>query len=169
MKMIRSLTVPAIALMAWTSGASAAVEVSFDRPERYTDAGLYGDYGSKARKATMREIRRHLERLAERHLQPRQKLIVEILDIDLAGRYEPWQPHAYDVRILRDLTWPRIELRYRLEEGGTILVGDEETIADLSYLMGPCPGFASDPLRYEKAMLDRWFKRRIVERRPARH
>jgi hypothetical protein len=70
------------------------------------------------------------------------------------------------VRYLREITWPRIKLRYVLLQDGDSLMSAEETIADHDYLRRPPGRFASDPLGYEKAMLDDWFRLRFVEHRP---
>jgi hypothetical protein len=147
--------------IAVSAPAEAAVSVSFVEPDRYSDAGLYRGYGPAAREAVLREIGQHLERLGERYLKPSQALKVEVLDIDLAGRFEPWRPYAYDARIIRSITWPRMTIRYALEEDGRVTTSAEESIADLDYLMHADLRTSRDPLRYEKAMLDDWFRARF--------
>jgi hypothetical protein len=167
MTIIRTLGIAALALAAGAGAASAAVEVSFQHPERYTDAGLYWQHGPKAQAPTLKGIRRHLEKLSARYLRPGQSLRIQVLDIDLAGRYEPWRPFASDVRIMREITWPRIALRYELEQNGQVVASAEETLRDMNYLMRPRMGSSGDPLYFEKVMLDDWFRRRIVEQHPA--
>lgn len=167
MPLIRSLAISGAALLAATAGAQAGVTVSFDHPERYTDAGLYNGYSAKARAATMNELQRYLEQLGARYLKPDQVLSVEVRDIDLAGRYEPLRGGAYDVRVLDPATWPKIVVRYTLVQDGRTLLSAEETIQDLDYLARPNARFSTGPLRYEKEMLDAWFKAHFVERRPA--
>jgi hypothetical protein len=43
----------------------------------------------------------------------------------------------------------------------------DETISDINYLMRASIAYSSDSLRYEKAMLDEWFRTRFVDRQPA--
>ena len=150
-------------LLALPATASAAVHVSFSHPERYRDAGLYA-YEATADDRLLGEIRRHLERLGERKLARDQTLSVEVLDIDLAGRYEPWNFPRNDVRVMQDITWPRMRVRYVLEEQGKVLARGEELIVDMNYLGQPSAYPSGDRLRYEKRMLDDWFQSRIVER-----
>ncbi len=157
-----------LAVAAWSVPARAEVVVSFEHPEVWTDAALHGGHGSRARQPAMDGLRQHLERLGTRYLRPGQTLKVEVLDVDLAGRFEPWRPFASDVRIMLAVTWPRIKLRYSLEEGGAVRSAATETIVDQNYLSHAGGYFASDSLRYEKAMLDDWFRARFVERRAAR-
>jgi hypothetical protein len=152
----------------WSSSAAATVEVSFVHPERYTDASIDGGYGSKASESALREIRTYLEKLGDRYLKPDQRLTIEVLDIDLAGRYEPWRTFAYDVRLLRGATWPRIKVRYSLKEGDAVLVKAEETVTDLNYLRNIAARNANGRLPYEKAMLEDWFRARFVKLQPPR-
>ena len=86
----------------------------------------------------------------------------QLLSQAVAGHFLP----AYDARILRGVTWPRMKLRYALKENGRVVLSAEEAIADLNYLSSPTFYGPSDSLRYEKRMLDDWFRARIVERRP---
>jgi hypothetical protein len=80
---------------------------------------------------------------------------LEVLNIDLAGRIEWWRRNFYDTRILRDIYPQRFTLNYRLAEPGRILVERQETVVDPNYLANPGIYFSpSDPLRFEKAMLE---------------
>ena len=154
-----------VLIAGWSGAAAAALQVNFVLPETYTDAGLR-HYGASAKQDTFREIERELQRLAARYLSPGETLTIDILDIDLAGRFEPWVSLNYDIRFMRDITWPRIKLRYALDSRGAPLRA-EETVSDMSYLDTPNIRPAGEPLSYEKAMLGRWFRARFVERRPA--
>jgi hypothetical protein len=75
-----------------------------------------------------------------------------------------------DVRFVSgDADWPRIELRYTLDAESGVPKSVHETIVDMAYLRRVFePRYVSDPLQYEKRMLDNWFKARFVEHRPPR-
>jgi DUF3016 family protein len=103
------------ALLAMMSAARAEVDVAFTAPEKYVDASLRREGGASAREVALRTIREQLVALGERYLAPNQTLKIEVLDIDLAGEIEWWHG-PYDIRYLRDYTWPKIKLRYTLEE-----------------------------------------------------
>ena len=144
--------------------ANAAVNVSFVQPERYTDATLANGYGEAARAPVLNEIAAYLQQLGQRYLPPGRELTVEILDIDLAGQFEWWRRNAYDTRIMREVTRPRIALRYRLEEKGAVLARAEEALTDPYYLSNQAAQISGDPLRYEKSMLDDWFRARFARK-----
>ena len=101
MRIAAVLLLSGLAVAALSQTAGAAVEVSFVHPERYTDAAFGHGYGDKAREPVLRHVREHLELLGARHLKPNQTLRIDVLDIDLAGRFEWWRPYAYNVRIMR--------------------------------------------------------------------
>lgn len=140
------------------SAVHAATRVTFAHPQTYTDASLYGGDGDKARAFALQGIASYLRRLGDRYLAPNQTLTVTVLDVDLAGEFEPWRVKALNTRFMREGTWPRIRVRYRLDAAGRTLRQGEETIAGLDYLNSAVGRVSSDPLRFEKAMLDDWFR-----------
>ncbi len=165
MRTLKSLTaLAALAVSMAVSGiAQAAVEVTFTNADKYIDASSRGDFRGKADQAILDKLRRHLEREGERHLKPGQTLKIEVLDLDLAGRVEWWQINAHDVRFMRDIDSPSMKLRYTLSENGATLDSGEERIRDLGYLMGINMINSQDSLRYDKAMLTDWFRKRFTK------
>lgn len=129
------------------------------------DAAYSRAYASeKDRADVQRDIERHFQRLAERGLPAGDTPAIEVLDIDLAGWFEPFTFRtAAEVRIMRDVTWPRIKLRCALTRGDQLLASGEEQVIEQNYLMTSNRYFVGDRLRYEKAMLDAWFERRISQ------
>ena len=156
--MIRNISLAAIlaAALVVPTTSFAGVIVRFVSPENYSDSGL-GD-------GTLAGLRSHLQRLGQRYLARGQTLTVDVLDVDRAGQYEPWRYNLTDVRILRDVTPPRIKLRYVLTDGGKRTRSGEETLSDINYQMNPAARSSSDRLVYEKALLDDWFRRNFANR-----
>jgi hypothetical protein len=152
----------ALAMLATPAGAGVTVAIA--DPRYYTDA----DDSSGNSFRTLLEIKRHLEGLGDRYLLPADRLRIEVLNVDLAGRHQIVRSMPSDVRVVTgDADWPRIELRYTLESATGISRPAEETIVDMSYLRRVFEQrYVSDPLQYEKRMLDNWFKARFVEHRP---
>ncbi|HKS12632.1 MAG TPA: DUF3016 domain-containing protein [Pseudomonas sp.] len=160
------LTCAALLLMACNSMAqttlSSPVEVRFDHPEKFRDASLGSQgYERGADDEVMKTLTLHLQKLGQRYLKPGQQLIIDIRDIDLAGRYEPWHSRAYDVRFMREITWPTIELQYTLSQPGQPAQQAEERISDKMYLSRPGRQTSNDRLYAEKAMLGDWFRQRF--------
>lgn len=151
-------TVLAFVLLGATS-AAASVNITFVNPEHYRDS----DFRNAARReSVVAELSRYLERLDRRYLKPGQRVDIEVLDVRLAGAYEPWRRNFDDVRILRDTTPPRFRLRYTFRHGNKVLGKGEETLTDLSYLSNPSARASSERFAYEKVMLREWFRKRFA-------
>ncbi|HVY08510.1 MAG TPA: DUF3016 domain-containing protein [Burkholderiales bacterium] len=164
MRILACLTVLSFAVP--VAHATDAVTVTFVDAAHYRDAAFNRE--GDADPAVLTGIEKHLQSLGHRYLPAEQKLSVQVLDIDLAGRLEPWHAANPDIRYLRDITWPRIKLRYTLEQEGRVLGEADETIADMNYLFRGSSYFSTDRLRYEKQMLDDWFRARFAEHRAQR-
>ncbi|SOY94476.1 conserved exported hypothetical protein [Cupriavidus taiwanensis] len=159
-----------LALGAVAAPPAGTLSLTFVHPETYTDAAYRSDYGSeKDRAQVMNDIRRHFDKLAARYLPEGYALSIEVLDVDLAGHFEPWHRQAYNVRIVRDVTWPHMTLRYELRgSDGAVIGSGEQRIADPTFNFGINIYDPSDRLRYEKAMMDRWFDQAVTRRIAAR-
>ncbi|MBR0716775.1 DUF3016 domain-containing protein [Bradyrhizobium liaoningense] len=152
--MIRRCLIAAtvMAVLFGSSPGFAGVKVRFVNPERYTDAESSG--GGRA--GTLAEFRGYLEALGNRYLAPGQAMSIDVLDIDLAGQLEP-RGHGTEVRVMRDVTPPRIRLHYTLSgKGGGTRSGDD-VLSDISYQSGGRSPIGQ--LSYEKALLNDWFRR----------
>ncbi|WP_292962824.1 DUF3016 domain-containing protein [Nitrobacter sp.] len=131
------------------------MNVRFVNSGHYTDAGSFDVSPASVEAA----LQAHLERLGKRFLAPGQTLNIDILDIDLAGYQQPLRFGPNNVRIVRGVTPPRIELRYVLSEKGRRKRSGQETLTDINYQINPSARFSSDRYVYEKALLDDWFRR----------
>ena len=67
------------------------------------------------------------------------------------------------MRVLgRHPDWPRIRLRYSLQDGARVLAEGSETLSDMAYLTGSAVVQGRGPLPYEQRMLSDWFDRRFT-------
>jgi hypothetical protein len=142
---------------------AAPVEVVFKDPEKFSDASLDSPgYERGADPYVMKELRSYIQKLGERYLPADQQLQIEIRNIDLAGRFEPWRLNAYEVRFMREITWPSIDLHYVLKQNGQTVSQADARVMDQSYLQRPGRAGRSDRLYSEKAMLSDWFRRQFA-------
>jgi Protein of unknown function (DUF3016) len=148
-------------LVASGAASAATVSVTFVQPEKFTDAGYSRGRATPSDLAGLQqEMQQHLQRLADRKLAASDTLQVEVLDIDLAGDFEANRLTRFtDVRIVRDITGPRIKLRYILKQGERVVNGAEEQLSDMNFLWHHNRYSNGDRLRYEKPMLDTWFEK----------
>ena len=152
---LRALVVGCLAAAALPLAVAGSATVSFVNPERFSDIG----FAQTDRQFNLQTLERHLQALAQRRLPSGQVLKVEVLDVDLAGEERPSRRTGRDLRIVRGgADWPRIKLHYTLEADGRTLRSGEETLSDMSYLQSFTGVYRSDPLSYERTMLDKWIQ-----------
>jgi len=148
-----------VGVRAADSKAAPRATVTFVNPDKFTDAadGQRGsDYG---RDGNLAELKTYIERKASSYVPEGQRLEVTITDVDLAGEIEPWRsPQMQDVRIIKEIYPPRIDLSYKLiNASGAVVKEGTHQLRDLNYTMNINPN-RSDPRVYEKALLDDWFR-----------
>lgn len=144
------------ALLLAAANACAGATVTYVHPEKMTDVPRY----PSERQQMELTFREHLEQLSAR-LPAGQQLAVEFLDIDLAGDVFPRVP-VQDVRVLKGRAdWPRMHLRWRIEQDGAVLRSGERELADPNYLMNSSR-YERDLYTHEKDMLDTWFRKDIL-------
>ena len=155
--MTKPLLAAALALLA--SGAAwADVSVTFVKPEEFIDMPR----SPIERERLQKDFARYFASL-NKQLPAGQHLKIEVLDIDLAGQLWPRRSGGEDIRIMRGgADWPRMHLRYTLEENGQVLRSGDDELSNMMYQQRMGRHSDSDPLRYEKQMIDEWFGKTIV-------
>jgi Protein of unknown function (DUF3016). len=152
------LTVPAMA----GKTTPANVTVTYDHPEQFTETRKLRALAPQlAGDDYLKVLKSYIENRAGKMLPPGERLDIVVTDIDRAGNFEPWRRGTLrEVRIIKDVYPPRIDLRFRL------LDADGKTIREVTRKLRD-PGFMSDSvntsgsdnLRYEKALIDRWLRK----------
>ena len=146
-------------LLAPAAASWAKVTVTFTKPDNYADM----PFSRVDRERVMQELQDYLVQLGAK-LPADRDLKLEILDIDLAGRVDPGRFRFDDVRIMRGRAdWPRMDIRYSLESNGKVIEQGEDQLADMSYMDRVNSYWNSEPLRYEKQMIDDWFKKKFLK------
>jgi hypothetical protein len=103
-------------------------------------------------------IRNYLRQLGARYLRPQDNLDIVVLEYSRPGFDVP---NRSQLRVVTGNTPPRIKLRYRLERSHAVVASGEETLSD-AYAMGmahPDTTVSVDKFKYEKSILDDWFRR----------
>jgi len=144
----------AAALLAGAGAVSAGVTVKYENPDKFMDMPRW----EKDREQVMKDLSEHFAKLGKK-LPAGQDLVITVTDIDLAGREEPSRRRIDDIRILRGgADWPTMQLKYSLEQNGQVLAAGDERVSNMMYLSRLNRYNSGDQLRYEKQMLDEWFR-----------
>lgn len=143
-----------LSLLCAAAGAMAGVDVRFVSPDRFIDIGR----DEAQRQQALQGLEAHLKAVGDKRVTSSQTLLIEVLDVNLAGEEHPMPSRGAMLRVLRGATPPSMQVRYTLSEGGVALRSAENRLSDLGYLDGINRYHVSDSLRYEKAMVDGWFR-----------
>lgn len=144
------------------NAADSRVQVDWTDPQAFADVreNPGASVGRQRPEEWLPLLARHLRNRADALLPQGEHLAVTFTDIKRAGSYEPWRgPQWNDVRVVKDIYPPRIDLRFKLTDAsGKVLGEGERKLTDPGYLTrGTIDN--DDPLRYEKRMLDEWLRR----------
>jgi len=151
-------------LVALAAGPLAAVEapvtVTFAHPETYPDLRLSCVSRDADARSLMAEIEAFLVATGAPLVPAGQRLEITITSVDMAGAIESWRgPGRCDVRIMKGIYPPRIDLTFRLvDDAGQELRAGTRRLRDSSYLVNAGPASSPDHLRYEKALLGEWLR-----------
>lgn len=144
------------------TATESSVSVKFVNPEQFTENRMYGVQDRFNRIDYLAQLKAYLIKQGQAILEPGQSLHVDIIDIRLAGAYEPWRgPQWNYVRIMRDAYPPQIDLNFRLvDRDGKVLREGKRVLRDPAYLTDVgLPAATGASLHYDKALLRRWLRR----------
>ena len=143
-----------LGLLSLSAAAHADVQVNFVHPEKFSDIR---DSNGFRDDSMLKELKAYMVKEAGQVL-PGREVRFDVTDVNLAGEIEPWRDARW-IRVMRSVTPPSIVLSYEVREGGRVVQHGEATLRDIAYQdRSIAPTFSSDPLRYEKSMLDRWMR-----------
>lgn len=147
-------------VMLAAGNASAGAKVTFVQPENFTDV----PFSTSDRERVLNDLSHHFDKLAAT-LPAGQQLNVEVTDVDLAGQTWPTRFRGQDIRIVNGgADWPRMSFRYTITQGDQVIKSGTESISDMAYQQFMTRYGHDDALRYEKHMIDQWFKEKIASR-----
>ena len=147
--------------------ATGPVSVRWGDPAQFSELRYSHNRHEAERGDWVQDLARYIRERAARQLPAGEQLDVEILDIERAGEYEFFFGGIarHDIRVLRDIHPPRMRVHVRrTDASGRVLVDAERKVSDLGYLLGATP-IGTDPLRYEKRMIDAWLRREFAASR----
>ncbi|MCC8539290.1 DUF3016 domain-containing protein [Xanthomonas axonopodis pv. poinsettiicola] len=139
------------------------VDVRWTDPAAFSDLRFSGNRWEAQRGDWVTQLATHFQQSAARQLPEGQHLSVTITDIRRAGQYEPWHgPRLQDVRVVKDIYPPRLSFTYTLTAAdGRVIEQGERRLVDAAFLMNGPRLTDTDPLRYEKAMIDDWVRKQF--------
>ncbi|KQV48266.1 hypothetical protein ASC95_20165 [Pelomonas sp. Root1217] len=144
----------ALAMFTLAASARADVQVNFVGSDKFSDIK---DNNGFRQPEVLKDIEAYLVEQVGKRL-PDRDVRINVTDVDLAGEVEPFGRRMQWLRVMRTVTLPSIAFNYEVREGDKVVRQGEVKLRDMNYQDGFNGHSSSDTLRYEKRMLDRWFK-----------
>jgi hypothetical protein len=144
--------------MAAAGAAMADVTVNFIDSDHFSDLAPL----TAPRELVLKEFTQHFQKLSAT-LPPDKDLVIDVLDIDLAGYSLPGEFNRGDPRVFRHSSTyaPHVVLRYTLSEHGKVVSSNTVDLTDPNER----PGLHVYPggLRYprEMSLIDTWWRRTV--------
>lgn len=175
---LRSLLVASAFALANAAGAAdakpdadARVQIDWTKPDTFSESKTYAGTGLGRQDPDewLGDLARHLRYRAERILPQDDRLHVTFTNVQLAGTYEPWRgPRWDDVRVIKNIYPPRIDLKFTLTDAsGAVVKEGERKLRDPAFMQRGILN-STDPLRFEKRMLDDWLRSEFPDAGDAR-
>jgi DUF3016 family protein len=136
------------------------VTVQIPRPEGFTDFKATCIGLDERTRGLLADFTQFIRATGARHVPEGGALAITVTDVDMAGEFETWRgPQACSVRVMLDVYAPRIRLDFRLtDRDGKVVSAGPRELRDPLYLTRAVR-LATDPLRYEKNLVQDWFQR----------
>ena len=143
--------------------AEGPVQVQWNDPAGFTELRYSRNRWESERGGWLTDLAEYLRKRAATQLPDGERLELTIVDVDRAGDFEPWHGAQHqDTRIVRDIYPPRMTLQVKhFDASGALVSEGERKISDPAFLIGASPINSSDPLRYEKRMIDSWLRKEL--------
>jgi hypothetical protein len=113
------------------------VSITWQTPEKYTDIRPSSETREAFQERVAKELGEVFVDLAKK-LPDDVKWAITVTDVDLAGDVHPMmRGTANDIRIIKEIYWPRMSLSYRMTDGkGATIAEGQEDIKDMNFMMG---------------------------------
>lgn len=143
------------------SAPNPNVQVSWDDPANFRDTRSDLCRNRVKPEEWLSQLARYVQGRADRIVAGGQTLKLVITDIQRAGQCEPWRgPSLDDTRIIKDIYPPSISLHFILADAkGQVVSEGDRTLRDSAFMHRGTLLNDSDPLRFEKRLLDDWLRK----------
>ncbi len=143
------------------------ITVNFSDPNKFTD--VRESFGGGTSQYYLDMLSQHLKEAAALRQKATEKLTVTFTHIDLAGEFRPDQTRLQDVRIIKAIYAPHLELDFKWENAsGAVIREGKRLLSDLNYDQDISIIGRDQPLYYDKQLLDHWLDREFSAKRTLR-
>lgn len=141
----------------------AKVEINYDEPQTFSDVEANGMYSEAVFKRFASTFEETVKSLADDFLPKNAKLKMTVLDIDLAGEYEPsYYSGTENVRVIEGIYPPRLKFEYQVMHGDKVLAEGVAQTTDVTFMWN-ATNAVYEPMEfvYEKNLIEEWMRKNL--------
>ena len=139
------------------------VQVGWQDPAQFSEVKLSPDRRRALEGDWVRQLALYVQRAADRRLPAGQRLQVTLDDVKRAGDRRMIRGNA--IPVVRGVSPPSIRLHFvRTDTYGRVVGQGQRRLEDPSVFDGPTRATGSDPLVYEKRLIDGWLDHELPPR-----
>lgn len=156
-----------VALMATLISPAFAGEakVTWQEPEKFTDIRPGNETRDGFQARVFKDFGQIFSDLAKK-LPDGYQLEIIVSDLDLAGDVNGlYATRARDIRIIKELYWPRMSFSYTLKDANNaLLASGKEELKDMNFMSRVGISTGNSSFNYEETMLRDWFNKQQREK-----
>lgn len=139
-----------------THGVAGEITVTWKNPETFSDVRAANESQSKFRDRVIAKLTKHWQEQAEQ-LPDGIKLEIVMTNLNLAGQVEYSFAMNRDIRVVKNLYWPRMSFEYKLLDGKSVINKGQEQLSDMMFMDRGNLRSNRDVYSYEKRIISDWF------------
>jgi hypothetical protein len=157
-KMKKRLSGAGLIMIVAYSALAGDAKVKWKNPEKFTDIRSSNESRENFQATVITEFNGMFSELAKK-LPDGYVLDVTVTDLDLAGDVNGmYRTAGRDIRIVKELYWPRMSLSYKLtNQANEIVASGKEQLKDMGFMSRGRVSAGDSTFHYEEEMLRDWF------------
>lgn len=138
------------------------VMIDWIKPEKFRDVDTANGNKKRYQARVMKELEKYIQQELPKFLNDGQRIKLKVYDLDLAGDVRPMMAAGNDIRVIKSIYPPMIDIEYSVvDNNGKVIKEQRKRFRDMAFNMGS-PLVASKQLGYEKAMLKKWMRNELT-------
>ena len=139
------------------------VSIDWIKPEKFRDVDSANSNKKRYRARVIKDLESYMQQQLPKFLNTGESITLKIYDLDLAGDIRPMMGAGNDIRVVKSIYPPMIDIEYSLvDQQGKVIKEQRKRFRDIAFNMGS-PMTTSKSLGYEKAMLKKWMRNELTQ------
>lgn len=141
---------------------NSAVSVTWHNPDKFLDVDAGEGNQKRFQQRVLDSLERYLHQQLPKVIADGQTIKITVHDLDMAGDVRPWVINNQEIRIIKSIYPPMIDIEYSLfAQDGSLIDSARTKVRDMGFALMTNIGSRSNSFAYEKTMLKSWMKKQL--------